>query len=288
MKRETKRNLIQLIAAVLINGYAIGFQKGQIFTGKSKAFCVPVLNCYSCPGALGACPIGSLQSIISGYKHRFSFYVLGMLMLFGIILGRVVCGFLCPFGWLQDLLYKIPGKKLTVAKRADHALRYLKYVVLFLLVILLPMVIRDEFGFGTTYFCKYLCPAGTLGGGIPLFLKNEALRQSIGVLFDWKLFVLVIILILSILIYRPFCKYLCPLGAFYSFFNRFSLYRLSVDKERCVDCKACEKACKMGVEVTKNSNAPECIRCGACMDACPKGCIQRENILGSKREKERV
>ena len=288
MKRETKRNLIQLIAAVLINGYAIGSQKGQIFTGKSKAFCVPVLNCYSCPGALGACPIGSLQSIISGYKHRFSFYVLGMLMLFGIILGRVVCGFLCPFGWLQDLLYKIPGKKLTVAKRADHALRYLKYVVLFLLVILLPMVIRDEFGFGTTYFCKYLCPAGTLGGGIPLFLKNEALRQSIGVLFDWKLFVLVIILILSILIYRPFCKYLCPLGAFYSFFNRFSLYRLSVDKERCVDCKACEKACKMGVEVTKNSNAPECIRCGACMDACPKGCIQRENILGSKREKERV
>lgn len=277
IKKTTKRSFIQLIAAVLVNGYAIGFQRGSIFTGKSKALCVPVLNCYSCPGALGACPIGSLQSIVSGYKYRVSFYVLGMLMLFGILLGRVVCGFLCPFGLLQDLLYKIPAKKLNVPGKVDKCLRYLKYVVLFLLVILLPTLIRDEFGFGTTYFCKYVCPAGTLGGGIPLLIKNEGLRQTIGALFQWKLTVLIVILVLAILIYRPFCKYLCPLGAFYSFFHKFSLYRLSVDKEQCVDCGACERACKMGVEVTKEINSPECIRCGACMDACPKGCIHGES-----------
>lgn len=277
IKKTTKRSFIQLIAAVLVNGYAIGFQRGSIFTGKSKALCVPVLNCYSCPGALGACPIGSLQSIVSGYKYRVSFYVLGMLMLFGILLGRVVCGFLCPFGLLQDLLYKISVKKLNVPGKVDKCLRYLKYVVLFLLVILLPTLIRDEFGFGTTYFCKYVCPAGTLGGGIPLLIKNEGLRQTIGALFQWKLTVLIVILVLAILIYRPFCKYLCPLGAFYSFFHKFSLYRLSVDKEQCVDCGACERACKMGVEVTKEINSPECIRCGACMDACPKGCIHRES-----------
>lgn len=276
MKKETKRSWIQLMATVLINGYAIGFQKGSIFTGNSKAVCVPVLNCYSCPGALGACPIGSLQSVLSGYKRRIPFYVLGTIMLFGILLGRVVCGFLCPFGWVQDLLHKIPVPKFRVPKKIDKYLRYLKYVVLLLLVLILPALLRDEFGFGTTYFCKYLCPAGTLGGGIPLLLKNEGLRQSIGVLFHWKLFVLVMILLLSMFIYRPFCKYLCPLGAFYALFNRFSLYRLTVDKEQCVDCKACEKACKMGVEVTKNINSPECIRCGACMDACPKGCIHRE------------
>ena len=277
IKKTTKRSFIQLIAAVLVNGYAIGFQRGSIFTGKSKALCVPVLNCYSCPGALGACPIGSLQSIVSGYKYRVSFYVLGMLMLFGILLGRVVCGFLCPFGLLQDLLYKIPAKKLNVPGKVDKCLRYLKYVVLFLLVILLPTLIRDEFGFGTTYFCKYVCPAGTLGGGIPLLIKNEGLRQTIGALFQWKLTVLIVILVLAILIYRPFCKYLCPLGAFYSFFHKFSLYRLSGDKEQCVDCGACERACKMGVEVTKEINSPECIRCGACMDACPKGCIHGES-----------
>lgn len=276
MKKETKRSWIQLMATVLLNGYAIGFQKGSIFTGNSKAVCVPVLNCYSCPGALGACPIGSLQSVLSGYKRRIPFYVLGTIMLFGILLGRVVCGLLCPFGWVQDLLHKIPVPKFRVPKKIDKYLRYLKYVVLIFFVLLLPALIRDEFGFGNTWFCKYLCPAGTLGGGIPLLLKNEGLRQSIGVLFHWKLFVLVMILLLSMFIYRPFCKYLCPLGAFYALFNRFSLYRLTVDKEQCVDCKACEKACKMGVEVTKNINSPECIRCGACMDACPKGCIHRE------------
>lgn len=238
------------------------------------------MNCYSCPGALGACPIGSLQSIISGHEHRMSFYVLGLLMLFGILLGRVVCGFLCPFGWAQDLLYKIPVKKLTVPKKADKYLRYLKYVVLFSFVILLPMLVRDEYGFGKTWFCKYICPAGTLGAGIPLLIKNEGLRQAIGILFGWKAMVLVTIIILSMLIYRPFCKYLCPLGAFYAFFNKFSLYRLAVDKEQCIDCKLCERTCKMGVEVVKEINSPECIRCGDCMEACPRKCIRREKVVG--------
>ena len=144
------------------------------------------------------------------------------------------------------------------------------------MVLLLPVLILDEFGFGTTWFCKYLCPAGTLGAGIPMLTLNEGLRQSIGALFHWKLAVLIVIAVLSLIIYRPFCKYLCPLGAFYALFNKFSLYRLTVDEEKCVNCKACERACKMGVEVTKNINSPECIRCGACMDACPKQCIHRE------------
>ena len=276
---EKKRNLIQLASAVLINGYAAGFRKETIFIGKSKAVCVPVLNCYSCPGALGACPIGSLQSFLSGYHTRIPFYVLGTLMLFGVLLGRVVCGFLCPFGWIQDLLYKIPLKKCKVPPKADKYLRYLKYAILLFMVILLPVVIRDEFGFGTTWFCKYVCPAGTLGAGLPLLAGNVGLRQSIGALFEWKLAVLIVIVILSVMIYRPFCKYLCPLGAFYSFFNKFSFYRLAVDKERCVDCKTCERACKMGVEVTKDINSPECIRCGACMDACPKKCIHKEALV---------
>lgn len=288
-KNEKKRTFIQLMALVLVNGYAIGYQKGKIFTGKSKLFCVPVLNCYSCPGALGACPIGSLQSLISGYKYRMSFYVLGFLMLFGILLGRVVCGFLCPFGLVQDLLYKIPVPKFTVPKKADKYLRYLKYAVLLFFVILLPIFIRDEFGFGKTWFCKYICPAGTLGAGIPLLIKNESLRQAVGVLFGWKAAVLMAVIVLSMIIYRPFCKYLCPLGAFYSFFNKFSFYRLTVEKEQCIDCRLCEKTCKMGVEVTKNINSPECIRCGACMEVCPKKCIQRERICNfNKQEKKEL
>ena len=60
-KRISFQRIVQLISVVLVNSYIVGFQKGKIFTSRTKAVCVPVLNCYSCPGALGACPIGSLQ-----------------------------------------------------------------------------------------------------------------------------------------------------------------------------------------------------------------------------------
>ena len=101
------RYVIQICSAVFFNGYIAGLRNGRIFTGKTKLFCVPVLNCYSCPAALGACPIGSLQAVLGTAGGRFPFYVLGILMLFGVILGRAVCGLLCPFGLLQDLLSSV-------------------------------------------------------------------------------------------------------------------------------------------------------------------------------------
>lgn len=263
---------VQLISAALLNGYALGFVRGKIFTGKSKAFCVPVLNCYSCPGALGACPIGSLQGAIGG-KHHFPFYVLGSLMLFGIILGRAVCGLLCPFGLVQDVLHKIPVSKWKVPKRADWLARYLKYAVLLILVILLPAFPMTKSGVNSPYFCKYICPAGTLGGGIPQMAANPELRKLAGILFDWKVIVLLVIFLLSIFIHRPFCRYLCPLGAFYSIFNRFSFYQMHLDQSKCMGCKKCEDSCPMAIEITKNINSRECIRCGKCRAICPARAI---------------
>lgn len=271
--RRIPRLVIQLVSAAVCNGYAAGFAQGKIFTGPTKAVCLPVLNCYSCPGALGACPIGALQNAIGGAWRHIPFYVLGSLMLFGILLGRLVCGFLCPFGLVQDLLHKIPTRKFHVPRRVDRALRFLKYVVLFGMVVGLSLLVTTEAGVTPPFFCEFLCPAGTLGAGIPLLLANEDLRAVAGALFDWKLLVLVAILVAAVLVPRPFCRYLCPLGALYGLFNRFSFYRMGVDEGRCVGCGACDRACPMEVEVRANPNSPECIRCGACRKACPTGAI---------------
>lgn len=277
------RHLMQTISTVFCNGYLLGFQKGKIFQGKTKLSCVPVLNCYSCPGALGACPIGSLQAVLGDRNKHVSFYVLGLLMLFGILLGRLVCGFLCPFGLLQDLLYKIPLPKLKIPQGIDRKLRYLKYAILIFFVILGPLVLTNAFGIGSPYFCKLICPAGTLEGGLPLIASNPMLQKTIGTLFYWKLGILIIVVICSCLIYRPFCKYLCPLGAFYAVFNRFSLYQIEIDKEKCISCGACERVCKMQVRLTEDKDVSECIRCGACKSVCPKNAIHSKFLWTNKK-----
>ena len=205
--RISGQRVVQLISAVLVNGYLIGFQKGKIFTGGTKAVCVPVLNCYSCPGALGACPIGALQAAVGGMTRHVPFYVLGLLMLFGVVLGRVVCGLLCPFGLVQDLLHKIPVPKWNPPKQVDRPARLVKYFVLLVLVIGLPAFAVTQTGVTPPYFCKYVCPAGTLGGGIPLLLADPALRSLAGGLFGWKVLVLAAVVVASMLIHRPFCRY---------------------------------------------------------------------------------
>lgn len=276
--KTKKRHLIQLICTVLANGYLIGYAKGNLYHGGTKAFCVPVLNCYSCPGALGACPIGAMQAVMGDRNYRFSFYVLGSLMLFGIAAGRLICGFMCPFGFLQDLLYKAKTPKLSIRKEIDSKLRYLKYIILFAFVIVMPMVLINAYGYGSPYFCKLVCPAGTLGAGIPLLIADSSLRSTVGILFSWKLLVLIVVLIASVLIYRPFCKYLCPLGAFYGFFNKYSLFQMTLDEHKCVGCMECERACKMGVQVRKNCNSAECIRCGDCEAACRHDAIKHSKL----------
>lgn len=258
---------IQFLATLLTNIHLPNFFKGKIYQGSGKTVCVPGLNCYSCPGAAGSCPIGALQAVIGSSKFRFSYYITGFLILLGVLLGRFICGFLCPFGWFQDLLHKIPGKKFSTKKL--RPLRYLKYAVLLILVLILPAVITNSAGMGNPFFCKYLCPQGVLEGAIPLALADSGIRSALGSLFAWKSVVLITVIVLSILFYRPFCKWICPLGAFYSLFNRVSLFQMQVDESKCISCGKCQKACKMDVDVTQSPNHPECIRCGACIHACP-------------------
>lgn len=272
-RKKPSRHLLQGIWALLTNANLAGFVQGKIYTGKLKNACLPGLNCYSCPGSLGSCPIGALQAVLGSAKYQFSYYLVGFFLLVGTVLGRFVCGFLCPFGLVQELLHKIPFPKKIKTFHADRVLRLLKYAILLIFVILLPLFAVDAAGGGAPWFCKWICPAGTLEGGIPLVFTNPMLQSAVGFLFTWKMVILLTTVLLSIVIYRPFCKYICPLGAIYALFNRISLYRYTVNPQTCTGCRQCEAACPMNIRPQEETNHPECVRCGKCRDACPEAAI---------------
>lgn len=274
--RQRVRLGVQLGVTALTNGYVQGYAQGKIYSGAEKAYCVPGLNCYSCPGALGACPIGALQATLGSHQYQFAFYVLGFLVLIGAMIGRGVCGFLCPIGLIQDLFYKIPlPKPLKKCKLlpADRVLRWTKYIMLILFCVWLPLFSVDFVGQGLPWFCKYVCPSGTLMGSIPLLAVNESLRSVAGGLWIWKMLILVLLLVLAVAVYRPFCRYLCPLGAIYGLFHPISWYRFYKDEKACTNCGLCQRACPFDIDVKKKPNSVECIRCGRCLDACPHGCL---------------
>jgi len=275
-RKDSFRLSVQAVWALLSNSYLAGFLYGKIYQGKLKNLCVPGLNCYSCPGALGSCPIGSMQAVIGSRNYKFTFYVAGFLMFTGALFGRFVCGWLCPFGLIQDLLHKIPFIKKIGSFPGDKLLRKMKYVILVVVVILLPMFLVDMLGQGAPYFCKYICPAGTLEGGTLLVILNKSLRNAVGWLYVWKNVILILTIILSIIIYRPFCKYICPLGAIYSVFNPVSLFKYRVDTDKCISCGKCKEVCKMQIDPARNIDSPECIRCGICKNNCPVGAIKRK------------
>jgi len=282
LKFLKRRNTIQMFATFLTNMHIPNFFKGVLYNGKIKQVCVPGLNCYSCPAATGACPVGSFQAVVGSSKYNFSYYISGILIFFGVMIGRLICGFMCPFGWYQDLLHKIPTKKFSTKNL--RFLTYTKFIVLAVAVILLPIIMTNKAGIALPYFCKYICPQGILEGGIPLSIVDKNIRATLGTLFTWKFTILITITTLSIFVYRPFCKWICPLGAFYALFNKIAIFNYNVDKNKCVSCGKCARVCKMDVDITKNTGDLECIRCGECITACPTKAISTYLAMKKKSE----
>jgi polyferredoxin len=271
-----KRRYFQLLSTLLYNANIVGFVRGTIYRGDIKGLCVPGLNCSSCPGAIAACPLGSLQAALGEIRFKLPLYVVGLLLLFGVLLGRAICAFLCPFGLVQELLHKISTPKLRKGA-VTRWLSFGKYAILLIFVIYLPLHFLFMNGVSTPAFCKYVCPMGTLQAGIPLVLSNESLRAITGALFQWRLFWLTGILLISVFIFRPFCRFLCPLGAIYSLFNKVALFGIKVNKHHCVGCRACVNSCKLDAN---KINDRECIRCGDCRPMC------KHNAITFKRKVE--
>ncbi len=267
------RRVSQVLSALAINPYFSYFSTRTIYQGWLKNLCVPGLNCYACPLAVFSCPIGSLQQAFVLFSSRTKayfaqawgalLYVLGSVGLVGAILGRLPCGWICPFGLLQDMLYKIPTTKLGLPRWMGWG----RYLFLMIAVALIPLIT------GVSWFSR-LCPAGALEGAIPLkLLPPEATLPPVGWFFWFKLGLLGVFLAWMVASKRPFCRVICPLGAMLGLFNRFSLYRLAIDDSKCEGCGRCKRVCPVDIHIFQDPNSPQCIRCLECKKACPEKAI---------------
>ena len=285
---------MQLYFGLLFNANAKGFVTGNIYQGATKKVCAPGINCYSCPGAIAACPLGSLQGAFSAQRSTL-YYMCGILLLYSILFGRMICGWLCPFGLIQELMHKIPTPKLKKSP-VTRILSFFKYVILVFFVFIVPIMyaFRDT---PLPAFCKYICPAGTLEGGIGLLSNavNESYFSMLGPLFTWKFLLMVSILVGSIFVFRLFCRFLCPLGALYGLFNRISLFGIRVEKHKCTNCGLCQAKCKVDI---RHPGDQECISCGACVSVCPTQAIRwkgpkvllkaNEGMVGDNNKTKRI
>lgn len=175
----------------------------------------------------------------------------GMLLICGLVAGRIFCGKVCPAGFAQDLLFKIPFLVKIKIFKLDRHLRRLKYVAV-LINIVLPVL--TLFGL---YHKAQNSDGAINGAGNPIITVTAP----------------IIMIVIAVIIRRPLCKYLCPVGAFSSLFNKVSLYKYKVSNDVCNQCGLCSKKCKMDISPSKQTGSLECIRCGVCKKACPQAAI---------------
>lgn len=278
-KQDLLRKTVQFGALLATNLHLSGWVNGTIYTGASKVAMIPGLQCYSCPSSVLACPAGSLQSILATPNFwgmlatgrpdaLIVVAVLGFISLVGLLAGRFACGWFCPFGLLQEILYKIPLPKL----RFQDSLRPAKYALLFILVLGLPAFLRPvSGGAGDPWFCKILCPAGTSLAGWPLVSSSPESYQ-LGFLFWWKTSIAILVLLWAVTVERPFCRALCPLGAAWGLLGKVSVFRMKVS-DSCISCGKCASVCPMGLSIYREPESAECIRCGKCSVICPVDAI---------------
>jgi polyferredoxin len=222
-----------------------------------------VFHCYSCPLSAFACPIGVMANYAAlvPVVAEVPYLLIGMLLLVGAVTGSLICGWACPFGYVQDLLAKIVPVKISVPAWTGH----LRYVVLVGLVLLLPMILGYQgipFEKQVISICR-LCPAGALEAGLPYSVQSVMAGNG-WIMSAMKTGILISFFVAALFIHRPWCRILCPLGGLLALFNRFSLFHIRFNPKECVECNLCRSRCSMGVKVDQNVNVTGCIRCLEC------------------------
>lgn len=223
----------------------------------------PGLHCYACPLSVTVCPVGLLQNLV--IAGAVPFYLLGVVGLYGLLLGRGWCGWFCPFGTVNDLLAFRKKKFLSV-------LSPLKFLVL-------AGTVVAAWRLADTWFCK-LCPAASLTASLPYFGLGLAQPSTP---FFVHMGTLAGTLVGMALVARFWCRYLCPMGALLSFFNRLSFFGLNLNRAKCVDCGLCQRACPMGIAPQRQGNSTDCIKCGECVPACPHSALSLKFSLPGDR-----
>lgn len=251
------RNYTGIGALALLNLQFLNWLLPGVGITGIRCLAGPVFFCHSCPWATVACPIGVLVNFSA--LGIIPFITLGILALVGTLGGRIVCGWVCPFGWLQDWLHKIPTRKF----QTPRSWRYTKYVVLVVTVLAIPHFFPGK----PWTFCDY-CPSGTLESMYPwAFVGHWQIGDyfsGFNVRFFARTAVLIAVLLLAVFVSRGFCRLFCPIGAIFGLFNRFSLFRYKLTYHKCSGCAACAKVCPVDIDPVQRMNDSECIRCYEC------------------------
>jgi polyferredoxin len=251
--------------ALNFNFWGIGFSSG---------FCIPVMNCEGCLLSWFACPIGRMSEFIA--FREFPILVLIVVLVTGLLMGRFLCGWVCPMGLVQDMLYKIPAPRI----RLPRFLTWFKYGSLVITVIVV------SFYFGKmvpAFFCQF-CPTAALQVVIPDMIRFEDFTLDSGRILRFS--VLAAFLVFAVLNHRSFCKVMCPIGAMVALTNKFTLFGIRLDNNKCVHCHKCDRTCPMNVAVEKTAETgkkidrdPECIQCLTCEHVCPTAAISNNSRL---------
>lgn len=248
----------QAAAFVLLNLRFLNIWFPNLALSGMLGVCAPGFYCHGCPWATMACPLGVIVTSLRTGAGPVLVVALASIGLVGTFGGRLVCGWICPFGWLQDLLYKLRTRKFGLPSR----LRYVKYAVLAAFVFAGPYFLPN-----TRLSVCDACPSAFIESVIPYGFQIHWDREIPGILdgrFFLKAGVTLAVLLMSIVISRGFCRMLCPLGAMFGFFNRFSVFRYGLTHHKCAGCGACAKNCPVDIDPIKQMNDAECIKCYEC------------------------